>query len=196
MSTSAVKAAATRRREIFAAIASANGTDDATDAISHLLSVSREEAAEVLAAPLESFVGTSDTSGPITEAPDSFGLFPFRDDEAHVELFRKRSVGRTGDDGVKWDESRAQSELEVGLKRNELESAAWFVAVDTVNDKLIGLVFGEQLPTGDVDVAIWVDPEERKKGYGLRSLKQSRRELAAYFPGKHLIVRAPVAKKE
>ena len=57
---------------------------------------------------------------------------------------------------------------------------------------LVGLVFGEQLDDGDVDVAIWVRPEERKKGFGLHSLKESRRELAAFFPGKHVIVRAPM----
>jgi hypothetical protein len=71
----------------------------------------------------------------------------------------------------------------------------WFVAVDTDRDAPIGLVFGEQIDNGDVDVAIWIRPEERKKGFGLRSLKESRRELAAFFPGKHLIVRAPMASR-
>jgi asparagine N-glycosylation enzyme membrane subunit Stt3 len=58
---------------------------------------------------------------------------------------------------------------------------------------LVGLVFGEQIDDGDVDVAIWIHPEERKKGFGLAALKESRRELAAFFPGKHVIVRAPLS---
>ena len=69
----------------------------------------------------------------------------------------------------------------------------WFVAVDTARGSAVGLVFGEQINDGDVDVAIWIHPEERKKGFGLAALKESRRELAAFFPGKHVIVRAPLS---
>ena len=39
----------------------------------------------------------------------------------------------------------------------------WFVAVDTARDAHVGLVFGEQVDDGDVDVAIWIRPEERKR---------------------------------
>ena len=67
----------------------------------------------------------------------------------------------------------------------------WFVAVDTARDAHVGLVFGEQVSGGDVDVAIWI----RRGASVLRPelLKECRRELAAFFPGKHVIVRAPVA---
>lgn len=186
-----IETASARRREVFAAIASANGTDDAAEAIAHLLAVPVDQAREVLAAPLESFVGHS-TDHPVEGGPRGFGLFPFKDSEEHAELYRKRSEDETSATEGQWDEARTEEERKAGLKRMDAESAMWFVAVDTSRDALVGLVFGEQIDDGDVDVAIWVRPEERKKGFGLHSLKESRRELAAFFPGKHVIVRAPM----
>ena len=56
--------------------------------------------------------------------------------------------------------------------------------------KSVGLVFGE-LDGQEVNVAIWIAPESRKKGYGTACVKHSRRELAAEFPGTVLVVRAP-----
>ncbi|MFL0580170.1 N-acetyltransferase [Dietzia sp. 179-F 9C3 NHS] len=192
-----IETAAARRREVFAAISSATGTEDAADAVAHLLSVSADEAREVLAAPLESFLGPAADqparSGAGGEAGASgFSLHPFKDSDEHRDLYHKRSEDETSATGGEWDEAKTEEERRAGLKRMDAETAMWFVAVDTSRDTLVGLVFGEQLDDGDVDVAIWVRPEERKKGFGLHSLKESRRELAAFFPGKHVIVRAPM----
>ena len=191
MSSTVIEAAVSRRREVFAAISSANGTEDAAQAIAHLLSASADEARQVLAAPLESFVGGT-TDHPVHEGPRGFALFPFRDSEEHNALYHSRSSDASSATGGEWDETRTEQERREGLGRIEAESAMWFVAVDTGRDAQVGLVFGEQLEDGDIDVAIWIHPEERKKGYGLEALKESRRELAAFFPGKHVIVRAPM----
>lgn len=192
MSSNVIEAAAGRRQEIFAAISSASGTDDAVKAVSHLLAVSTDEAREVLRAPLESFVGST-TEQPETSSPSSFALHPFRDSDEHNALYKARSTDASSATGGTWDESRTEQERREGLKRIDTESAMWFVAVDGARGTQVGLVFGEQVNDGDVDVAIWIHPEERKKGYGLMALKESRRELAAFFPGKHVIVRAPMA---
>lgn len=193
MSTNAIESAAGRRREVLAAVSSASGTEDAVTAVSHLLSVSAEEAREVLRAPLEAFAGGSASGGAARESVGGFALHPFRDSEEHRALFQARSTDASSATGGEWDESRTESELRAGLDRIEAESAMWFVAVDTARDSRVGLVFGEQVDNGDVDVAIWIHPDERKRGYGLSSLKESRRELAAFFPGKHVIIRAPMA---
>lgn len=192
MSSNVIEAAAGRRQEIFAAISSATGTDDAVKAVSHLLAVSADEAREVLRAPLESFVGAT-TEQPEASSPSSFALHPFRDSDEHTALYKARSTDSSSATGGTWDESRTEQERSEGLKRIDAESAMWFVAVDGARGTQVGLVFGEQVNDGDVDVAIWIHPEERKKGYGLMALKESRRELAAFFPGKHVIVRAPMA---
>ncbi|GLB63612.1 N-acetyltransferase [Dietzia sp. NCCP-2495] len=189
-----IEAAAGRRREIFAAISSANGTDDAIQAISHLLAVSADEAREVLRAPLESFVGAT-TEHAVPAGPAGFELQPFKDSDDHRSLYHSRSSDSSSATGGEWDENRTEQERRDGLSRIDSESAMWFVAVDTARGSAVGLVFGEQTNDGDVDVAIWIHPEERKKGYGMLSLKESRRELAAFFPGKHVIVRAPLAGK-
>lgn len=194
MSSNVIEAAAGRRREVLAAIASATSTEDATKALAHLLSVSTDEAASVLRAPLESFVpGTP--AGPGTESGGACTLHPFRDSDAHKDLFHARSSDASSATAGEWDAEKTEAERKAGLERIDGESAMWFVAVDSSRDSLVGLVFGEQTGDGDVDVAIWIRPEERKRGYGMSSLKESRRELAAFFPGKHVIVRAPLAGK-
>jgi RimJ/RimL family protein N-acetyltransferase len=54
------------------------------------------------------------------------------------------------------------------------------------------MVFGE-LPHGEVAVRVWIHPEHRKKGYGTAALRRARSEMAAYFPGVPLVVRATSA---
>jgi hypothetical protein len=190
-----IETAAARRREVFAALASASGTQDAADALAHLLSVPADKAREVLSAPLEAFVGGGADEAAGT-GEQGFGLFPFKDSGEHTDLYHTRSADESSATAGEWDESKTEEERKAGLKRMDAESAMWFVAVDTSRDALVGLVFGEQIDDGDVDVAIWVRPEERKKGFGLNALKESRRELAAFFPGKHVIVRAPMPGKK
>ncbi|UVE94622.1 GNAT family N-acetyltransferase [Dietzia sp. B32] len=189
--SNAIETAANRRREVFAAVSSADGPEDAVRAIASLLSVSPDEARDVLKTPLETFAG-SPSGGSGDGAARGFTLRPFTESEEHTSLFHARSSDETSATGGTWDLEKTEQELRDGLARVEAESAMWFVAVDTSRDAPVGLVFGEQVDNGDVDVAIWIRPEERKKGFGLASLKESRRELAAFFPGKHVIVRAPL----
>lgn len=191
MSSNVIESAAGRRREVFAALSSAGDTEDAAAAIAHLLSVPADQAREVLRAPLGALMG-GEASRSAAGSPGGFSLHPFRDSEEHRALFRRRSSDASSATAGEWDEDRTESERTAGLERIDAESAMWFVAVDTARDALVGLVFGEQTGDGDVDVAIWVHPEERKRGYGMSSLRESRRELAAFFPGKHVIVRAPL----
>src|SRR5699024_8063861 len=115
------------------------------------------------------------------------------DTEEHTSLFHARSSDESSATAGEWSEEKTEAERAEGLKRIDSESATWFVAVDTTRDSPAGLVFAEQEGDGDVDVASWIRPEERKRGYGLTSLKECRRELAAFFPGKHVIVRAPLS---
>ncbi|MDX2356939.1 GNAT family N-acetyltransferase [Dietzia sp. PP-33] len=190
MSSTAIETAASRRQEVFATIASAGSRQDAVTALADLLSLPSEEAEAVLRAPLESFLGQSD--GSATPGQGGFTLHPFRDHDDHTALFHARSSDETSATGGTWDEQKTESERREGLGRIESESAMWFVAVDSARDQAVGLVFGEQIDDGDVDVAIWIRPEERKKGFGLAALRECRRELAAFFPGKHVIVRAPL----
>lgn len=191
MSGTVIEAASARRREVLAAISAAADAEDAVTSIARLLAVSAEQAREVLGAPLETFIGRgADASG--AADPRGFALLPFRHSKDHLVLFHARSSDPSSATAGEWDDARTEQELREGLGRMEAESAMWFVAVDTARDSLVGLVFGEQTEDGDVDVAIWVHPEERKRGFGLKALRESRRELAAFFPGKHVIVRAPL----
>ncbi|MBB1025128.1 MULTISPECIES: GNAT family N-acetyltransferase [unclassified Dietzia] len=195
MSSTTIETAAARRSEVFAAISSANGAEDAAEAIAHLLAVPVDEAREVLKTPLEAFVGHT-TNHPVGAGPHGFALFPFRDTADHSDLYHSRSSDETSATAGEWDQQKTEEERKAGLARIESESAMWFVAVDTSRDQPVGLVFGEQIDDGDVDVAIWIHPDERKKGFGLAALKESRRELAAFFPGKHVIVRAPLSSSK
>ncbi len=122
----------------------------------------------------------------------NFTLRPFSDSAEDKALFTIRSAEQLGEDGKPWSEDRIEAERVGGLGRIDDESAAWFVAEDVSGDgpKSVGLVFGE-LDGQEVNVAIWIAPESRKKGYGTACVKHSRRELAAEFPGTVLVVRAP-----
>jgi len=119
-------------------------------------------------------------------------LRPFSSSDEDIELFRRRSAEQIGDDGQPWSADRVESERAEGLRRVDDESAAWFVCEDLSGDspRSVGLVFGE-LTGQEVDIAVWVDPSSRKHGYGTAALKQSRSELAAYFPGTIVVVRSP-----
>lgn len=121
-----------------------------------------------------------------------FRLRPFTTSDSDTALFRARSTEQVDDAGRPWSSERVESERAAGLGRVDDESAAWFVCEDVTGGEptSVGLVFGE-LTGHEVNVAIWVAPEKRKKGYGMAALKESRTELAAYFPGTVVVVRAP-----
>ena len=195
MTSTVITTAAERRSEVFAAIGAANTRQEAIDAVARLLSVPVDQAEQVLDAPLGDFV-TGNTGASTAEEPHGFTLQPFRDTEEHTALYASRAADPTSAPAGQWDDAKVEAERSAGLERMELEHAMWFVAVDTARDAQVGLVFGEQEDEGrDVTVAVWIAPEERKKGYGLNALKESRRALAAYFPGAQLVVRSPLPGK-
>ncbi|NLE78545.1 MAG: GNAT family N-acetyltransferase [Rhodococcus sp.] len=121
---------------------------------------------------------------------EQFRLRKFSGSAEDVDLFRKRCAEQTDESGKPWSADRIEKERADGISRVDDESAAWFVAESTTDSSRVGLVFGE-LSGHEVDVAIWIAPEHRKKGYGTAAVKHSRRELAAEFPGTILVVRAP-----
>src|SRR5699024_2128361 len=147
---------------------------------------------EVLRAPLEALIGEG-AADSAQSGPGGFTLAPFRDSQEHTPLFHARSSDESSATPGEWSEEQTEAERPEGLTRIDSETAMWFVAVASPRDSPVVLVFGKQEGDGDVDVAIWIRPEERKRGYGLNSLKECRRELAAFFPGKHVIVRAPLS---
>jgi RimJ/RimL family protein N-acetyltransferase len=98
-------------------------------------------------------------------------------------------IGEKGD-GSGRPAGGLDDEISSALTRFDNEDAAWFVAFE--GEQKIGMVFGE-LTQGEVDVRIWIHPEHRKKGYGTDALRRARSEMAAYFPGVPLVVRAPSA---
>ena len=130
---------------------------------------------------------TTDTT-PEVEQGDALELRPFSAEE-DADIFAER----TADQGVAGDGSGAPAgevseEIAKGVDRVDAEDAVWLVAVE--NDEKVGIVFGE-LSDGEVDVRIWIRPQSRKKGYGVAALRRSRSEMAAYFPGVPMVVRAP-----
>ena len=194
MTSTVVEAATARRRDVFAAISGAGDREGALEALSRLLDVDRAGAEEVLSTPLEAFVGRP-TAGEDESASD-FELHPFRDEAEHSDLYARRAEDPTSEPAGTWDAQKVETERTAGLRRMDEEQAMWFVAVDATRRAPVGLVFGEVAENGgDVDLAIWVAPEERKKGFGMNALRESRRALASYFPGAHVVVRAPLAGK-
>ena len=97
---------------------------------------------------------------------------------------------RAAGDGSGAPAGDLDDEIRAAVGRVHAEEAVWLVALDG-SDK-VGMVFGE-LAGGEVNVRIWVHPAFRKHGYGTAALRKSRSELAAYFPGVPLVVRAPAA---
>lgn len=113
----------------------------------------------------------------------SIALRPFTADDA--VLFGRRCADQYPD----WDAERIEAERAGVLARIADETAAWFIAEET-DGAPVGLIFGE-IDGGEIDVAIWIDPERRKQGYGTATIKHARAEFAREFPGTVLVVRAP-----
>ncbi|QRY61855.1 GNAT family N-acetyltransferase [Gordonia sp. PDNC005] len=205
--TDALLKAFERRHEVLDAIFDADDRDSAADAIATLLDTSRQGVDAVLHMSLDQLTKDSrrknqaaldDLNSEITftlaERPASSGdtldLRPFSADD-DADIFAER----TAEQGVAGDGSGAPAgelgeEISAASDRVDSEDAVWLVAVD--DDEKVGIVFGE-LTDGAVDVRIWIRPESRKKGYGVSALRRSRTELAAYFPGVPLTIRAPGA---
>lgn len=202
--TAALEAAFERRHEVLDAIVEAEDRSAAVSAIANLLSVPTIGAEAVLgmsfdrltvsarranAAELEdlnSKLTFTQTERPAATA-ETLTLRPFDDSDADLFAARTSDVGAAGD-GSGTPASGIDDEIAAARSRMKAEEAVWLVAVEGA-DK-VGIVFGE-LSGGEVDVRIWISPEHRKRGFGTAALRRSRSELAAYFPGVPMVVRAP-----
>ncbi|QNG17506.1 GNAT family N-acetyltransferase [Rhodococcus triatomae] len=199
--TAALVRALERRHEVLDAVVDSEDHAAAVSAVAGLLDASEAHAEAVLnltfrrltkserrrtQSELEDLDATLEWTA--IDRPASTGTtFRLRDfTESDAELFRRRC----GEQYPDWAGDRIEKERAEGVERIEDESAAWFVAEDTESGDTVGLVFGE-LSGREVDVAIWIAPEMRKRGYGTAAVKHSRRQLAAEFPGTVLVVRAP-----
>jgi GNAT superfamily N-acetyltransferase len=206
--TDALFKALERRHEVLDAIVAADDRPAAVQAIAALLGTSRVGCEAVLGMSFDQLTTDSrqriadeldDLNKQLTftraERPASlgdalvlraFGGGPDRD----IFAVRTAEIGARGD-GSGGPAGDLDDEIRAALARVYDEEAAWFVAVDGAEK--IGMVFGE-LAHHEVNVRIWIHPEQRKKGYGTAALRKARSELAAYFPGVPLVVRAPGAE--
>ena len=205
--TDALVKAMDRRHEVLDAIIDADDHAGAVKAIADLLGTSHlgceavigmsfdqltKDARARIRAELEDL--NNELTYTLGERPASTGdtlmLRPFSG-AGDRDIF----AARTGDVGASGDGSGSPAggiddEIKAVLGRIDDEDAALFVAVDGAEK--VGLVFGD-LNHGEVNVRIWIEPQQRKKGYGTAALRRARSELAACFPGVPLVVRAPGA---
>ncbi|NLU82241.1 GNAT family N-acetyltransferase [Rhodococcus sp. HNM0569] len=201
--TAALVRALERRHEVLDAIVDSADRSAALASVAELLDTTQDNAAAVLGLTFERLTKAerrrtqaeldnldASLSWTSRERPASTGrhfrLRPFADSSDDAALFARRC----GEQHAEWDADAVDRERRGGLERIDDESAAWFVAEDTEAGTTVGMVFGE-LEGREVDVAIWIEPSSRKKGYGTAAVKHSRRELAPEFPGTVLVVRSP-----
>ncbi|KUI11673.1 acetyltransferase [Mycobacterium sp. GA-1285] len=195
-----------RRHELLDVIVDSEDYDAAIESIATMLGASPTAAEAVLrlsfdrltkvsrrriAAELEDLnAQLSFTMREPARSADSLTLRPFLAD-ADRDIFAARTQDvRESGDGSRAPAGDLDEEIRAGLRRVDAEEAAWLVAVH--GTERIGMVFGD-LVAGEVNVRIWIHPDHRKQGYGTAALRKSRSEMAAYFPGVPLVVRAPAA---
>jgi GNAT superfamily N-acetyltransferase len=205
--TDALLKALERRHEVLDVIVASDDRGTAVKAIAALLGTSHLGCEAVMGMSFDQLTKDSrariaaeldDLNSQLTftlgERPASSGetlaLRPFAGEaDRGIFALRTADVGTRGD-GSGGPAGGLDDEIRSALARVDNEDAAWFVAVD--GTQKIGMVFGE-LAHGEVNVRIWIHPEHRKKGYGTAALRRARSEMAAYFPGVPLVVRAPGA---
>ncbi len=205
--TDALLKAMERRHEVLDVIVDSDDRTSAVHAIAELLGVSPLGCEAVIGMSLDQL--TKDSRSRIADELDDLNnelTFTLGDRPASsgesltLRLFsgeqdRDILADRTTDVGASADGTGRPAgdlaeEISAALARVDDEDAAVFVAIDGVHK--VGMVFGD-LNHGEVNVRIWIHPEHRKKGYGTAALRRARAEMAAYFPGVPLIVRAPGA---
>jgi ribosomal protein S18 acetylase RimI-like enzyme len=205
--TDALLKALERRHEVLDVIVEAEDRPAAVNGIAALLGTSRLGGEAVMGMSFDQL--TKDSRARIREELDDLNsqldftlgerpaslsetlalrLFAGESDR-DIFALRTTDVGARGD-GSGRPAGGLDDEISSALTRVDNEDAAWFVAFD--GEQKIGMVFGE-LTHGEVAVRVWIHPEHRKKGYGTAALRRARSEMAAYFPGVPLVVRAPSA---
>ncbi len=195
-----------RRHELLDVIVKSEDYDAAIEAIANQLGTSAVAAEAVLrmsfdrltkvsrrriAAELEDLNNQlSFTMGQPASSVDNIVLRPFAaDTDRDIFAARTADVQEAGD-GSRAPAGDLEDEIRAGLRRVDVEEAAWLVAVH--GPQKVGMVFGD-LISGEVNVRIWIHPDYRKQGYGTAVLRKSRSEMAAYVPAVPLVVRAPAA---
>lgn len=206
--TDALMKALERRHEVLDVIMESDDRAAAVQAIAELLGTSplgceavigmsfdqlTRDSRSRIAAELEDL--NSQLAFTLGERPASLGetlvLRPFAGGRDRDILALRTADVHASADGSGRPADGLDDEIHSGLARVDDEDAAWFVAFD--GPEKVGMVFGD-LSNGEVDVRIWIHPEHRKKGYGTAALRRARAEMAAYFPGVPLVVRAPGAQ--
>jgi GNAT superfamily N-acetyltransferase len=206
--TDALLKAMERRHEVLDVIVDADDRGSAVTAIADLLGVSPLGCEAVIGMSFDQL--TKDSRAKIAdelndlnnELTFTLGDRPASSGETLLlrvfsgEQDRDILADRTADVGASADGSGRPAddlgdEITAAMARVYDEDSALFVAIDGVHK--VGMVFGD-LNHGEVNVRIWIHPEHRKKGYGTAALRRARSEMAAYFPGVPLIVRAPGAQ--
>lgn len=205
--TDALLKAMERRHEVLDVIVESDDRASAVQAIAKLLGTSPLGCEAVIGMSFDQLTKDSrariadeleDLNNELTftlgDRPASSGetlvLRPFAGDpDRDIFELRTTDVGASGD-GSGAPAGGLDDEIHSALSRVDDEDAALFVAIDGAQK--VGMVFGD-LNHGEVNVRIWIQPEYRKKGYGTAALRRARSEMAAYFPGVPLIVRAPGA---
>jgi len=205
--TDALLKAMERRHEVLDVIVDSDDRASAVHAIADLLGTSPAGCEAVIGMSLDQLTKDSrnriadeleDLNKELTftlgDRPASSGetllLRPFAGDpDRDIFGLRTSDVGASGD-GSGGPAGGLDDEIHSAMSRVDDEDAAWFVAIDGAQK--VGMVFGD-LNRGEVNVRIWIHPEHRKKGYGTAALRRARSEMAAYFPGVPLVVRAPGA---
>lgn len=206
--TDALLKALERRHEVLDVIVESDDRSAAVQAIADLLGTSPPGCDAVMSMSFDQLTKDSrariaaeldDLNSQLTftlgERPASSGetlvLRPFTgNSDRDILTERTADVGASAD-GSGRPAAGLDDEIRAALARVEDEDAALFVAID--GEQKVGMVFGD-LTHGEVNVRIWVHPEHRKKGYGTAALRRARAEMAAYFPGVPLVVRAPSAQ--
>lgn len=195
-----------RRHELLDVIVDSEDYDAAIEAIAGMLGSSHQAAEAVLrlsfdrltkvarrriAAELEDLNNQlSFTMGEPARPADAIVLRPFNvGEDRDIFAARTEDVPQAGD-GSGAPAGDLDDEIRAGLARVDAEEAAWLVAIQGAEK--VGMVFGD-LTAGEVNLRIWIHPAYRKQGYGTAALRKSRSEMAAYFPGVPLVVRAPAA---
>ncbi|HEU0190085.1 MAG TPA: GNAT family N-acetyltransferase [Mycobacterium sp.] len=197
-----------RRHEVLDVIVDSADRAAAVKAIAELLGTSHlgceavmglsfhqltKDSRDRIAAELEDLNSKLDFT--LGERPASLGetlvLRPFSAQEDRDLLALRTADVHASADGSGRPADALDDEIRAVLARIDDEDATLLVALD--GDEKVGMVFGD-LKQGEVSVRIWIHPEHRKTGYGTAALRRARAEMAAYFPGVPLVVRAPGAK--
>lgn len=205
--TDALLKAMERRHEVLDVIVESDDRELAVHAIADLLGVSPLGCEAVIGMSLDQLTKDSrdriaaelnDLNNELTftlgDRPASSGetlaLRVFSGEQDRDILAERTADVGASADGTGRPAGEIGDEISSALARVYDEDAALFVAIDGAQK--VGMVFGD-LNHGEVNVRIWIHPEYRKKGYGTAALRRARSEMAAYFPGVPLIVRAPSA---